>query len=118
MVKKEEEIVKLAKNKKSLRKANVALATALSVVSALLLGGAGLVMYNTEKGRHPFQIGKSERGTSEDSKPTNSPVDDESSLGFSSEGIQNFASTAREAMLKDDIATPLNMPNLQQWIWF
>ncbi|SBT77096.1 exported protein 1, putative [Plasmodium ovale] len=59
MVKKEEELVKLSKKKSTYKTATTILATALGVVSALLLGGTGLVLYNTERGRHPFKIGSS-----------------------------------------------------------
>ncbi|SCM21011.1 exported protein 1, putative [Plasmodium chabaudi adami] len=70
MVKKEEEIVQLTKNKKKLGRLNLALATALSVVSALLIGGTGLVMYNSNKGRRPFQLGKSKDASPEADDPS------------------------------------------------
>ncbi|CDU18059.1 hypothetical protein YYC_04583 [Plasmodium yoelii 17X] len=113
MVRKEEEIVKLTKNKKSLRKINVALATALSVVSAILLGGAGLVMYNTEKGRRPFQIGKSKKGGSAMARDSSFPMNEESPLGFSPEEMEAVASKFRESMLKDGVPAPSNTPNVQ-----
>ncbi|KEG02145.1 circumsporozoite-related antigen exported protein 1, putative [Plasmodium vinckei vinckei] len=79
MVKKEEDIVQLTKNKKSLRRINIALATALSVVSALLVGSTGLVMYNSGKGRRPFQLGGSkdaseDAASSENDQSTTNPL--------------------------------------------
>ncbi|CAD2104034.1 circumsporozoite-related antigen exported protein 1, putative [Plasmodium vinckei] len=102
MVKKEEDIVQLTKNKKSLKRINIALATALSVVSALLIGGTGLVMYNSDKGRRPFQLGGSkdpspEDGTSSGAGP--SGVDPIAALA-SSPQVEAAAREIRDALKK------------------
>ncbi|SOV78068.1 circumsporozoite-related antigen [Plasmodium sp. gorilla clade G3] len=60
MIKKEEELVEVNKRKSKYKLATSVLAGLLGVVSSVLLGGVGLVLYNTEKGRHPFKIGSSD----------------------------------------------------------
>ncbi|ETW52847.1 malaria protein EXP-1 [Plasmodium falciparum Palo Alto/Uganda] len=60
MIKKEEELVEVNKRKSKYKLATSVLAGLLGVVSTVLLGGVGLVLYNTEKGRHPFKIGSSD----------------------------------------------------------
>ncbi|KJP87656.1 hypothetical protein AK88_02684 [Plasmodium fragile] len=57
MVRKEEELVSMTKKKSKYKMATTVLASALGVVSAVLLGGAGLVFYNTGHGKHPFALG-------------------------------------------------------------
>ncbi|SBS85475.1 exported protein 1, putative (EXP1), partial [Plasmodium malariae] len=77
MVKKEEEIVNLSKKKSAYKTATTALASTLGLVSALLLGGIGLVLYNNERGRHPFQIrGSSKSGAAETKAAEPAPADD------------------------------------------
>ncbi|CAD2091571.1 circumsporozoite-related antigen exported protein 1, putative [Plasmodium vinckei brucechwatti] len=97
MVKKEEDIVQLTKNKKSLKRINMALATALSVVSALLIGGTGLVMYNSDKGRRPFQLGGSKDPSPEDD--TSSGSDSIASLA-SNANIEAAGKEIRDALKK------------------
>ncbi|CAD2104111.1 hypothetical protein YYG_01824 [Plasmodium vinckei petteri] len=97
MVKKEEDIVQLTKNKKSLKRINMALATALSVVSALLIGGTGLVMYNSDKGRRPFQLGGSKDPSPEDG--TSSGADTIAALA-SSPQVEAATREIRDALKK------------------
>ncbi|ANQ08379.1 Circumsporozoite-related antigen [Plasmodium coatneyi] len=62
MVRKEEELINVTKKKSKYKLATTVLASALGLVSAVLLGGAGLVFYNAGNGRHPFAIGGGKGG--------------------------------------------------------
>ncbi|CRG96264.1 exported protein 1, putative [Plasmodium gallinaceum] len=60
MIKKDEELVQITKSKAGYKLATQILSATLGVVSAALIGGIGLVMFNANRGRHPFKIGPSE----------------------------------------------------------
>ncbi|CAA9988240.1 circumsporozoite-related antigen [Plasmodium knowlesi strain H] len=62
MVRKEEELINVTKKKSKYKLATTVLASALGLVSAVLLGGAGLVFYNAGNGRHPFSLGGGKGG--------------------------------------------------------
>ncbi|GAB66491.1 circumsporozoite-protein related antigen [Plasmodium cynomolgi strain B] len=69
MVRKEEELINANKKKSKYKLATTILASALGVVSAVLLGGAGLVFYNAGNGRHPFSLGGGKGGDATPSEP-------------------------------------------------
>lgn len=76
MVRKEEELVNMTKKKSKYKVATTVLASALGFVSAVLLGGAGLVFYNTGNGRPPFSLGGSKDGDSASTEEAAPPQDE------------------------------------------
>ncbi|CAG9476851.1 exported protein 1 [Plasmodium vivax] len=74
IVRKEEELVNMTKKKSNYKLATTVLASALGVVSAVLLGGAGLVFYNAGNGRHPFSLGGGKGGDADPTEPTPAPT--------------------------------------------
>ncbi|GAW80984.1 circumsporozoite-related antigen [Plasmodium gonderi] len=71
MVRKEEELVTVTKQKSKYKMVATVLASLLGIVSGVLAGGAGLVLHNTSKGRPPFSFGGGDSNTS--ASPTESP---------------------------------------------